>query len=191
MIASEIPQPDRLIQATREKGFIGWVHGHGDDPFVMAAEVSDVFVFSEGHIPDDVILLGAGMYSMSFVLSEMYQVHPILFAVQNSLLSALFTIVYNDLVICTRSDDALAIVTVMNVGYLFRVVLIQLGHPHTADDIVHKLHPDGEAAKSARADLTADGGAGRGGVGVAKTGHVAIQEVRRRQIEPYTRVGVP
>ena len=77
---------------------------------------------------------------MCFVLSEVDQVHPILLAVEGPLLSPLLAVVDDDLVICAAGDDVHPIVAVVDVGYLVLVVIVQLGHAHRADDIVHQLH---------------------------------------------------
>ena len=87
---------------------------------------------------------------MCFVLSEVDQVHPILLAVEGPLLGPLLAVVDDDLVICAAGDNVHPIVAVVYVGNLVLVVIVQLGHAHRADDIVHQLHPDDEAAKSAR-----------------------------------------
>jgi len=106
----------------------------------MSAKVADVLVFRQGHVPDDIILFGAGVHCMSFVLREVNEINAILFAVEYSLLGALLAVVDYYLVVGARGDDALPIIAVVNISYLLGVVLVELRHPHTADDVVHKLH---------------------------------------------------
>ena len=64
-------------QPAREEGLVRWVHGHGDNSLIMASKVPDVLVLSQGHVPDDIILLGAGVHSMPLVLGEVDEVDPI------------------------------------------------------------------------------------------------------------------
>ena len=43
----------------------------------MPSEVVDVSVLHQGHVSDDVILLGAGVDSLLLVLSEMYEIYSV------------------------------------------------------------------------------------------------------------------
>ena len=100
-------------------------------------------------LPDNVIFFGAGVDSMTLILGEVDQVHSVFLAVKGELLCPFLTVVDNNLVVSAAGDDVHPIIAVVDVGDLVLVVLVQLGHPHRPDHIVHQLH-EGEGGVAAK-----------------------------------------
>ena len=68
----------------------------------MTSEVTNVFVFLNVEIPDDIVFFGRGVHNVGFVLREVDQIDAILFGIERSLLGTTFAIINDNLIILKK-----------------------------------------------------------------------------------------
>ena len=71
----------------------------------MTSEIRNVLVFLHVQVPNDIIFFGRGVHNIGLVLSEMDQVHTILFRVQGPLEGTPFAVINYNLVILGAGDQ--------------------------------------------------------------------------------------
>ena len=92
-------------------------------------------------IPDDLILFGASMDCMVFILSEVDKVNSILLGVDTFHRCSLLTIVNDDLIVCAAGNYIHPIVAVVYVRNLVLIFIVYFGHPHGPKNIFINNHP--------------------------------------------------
>ena len=138
----EIPQPDGLVEAPAEEGFVGGRHAERHDSLAVSAKVADVLVLRDVKVADDVVLLGAGVHDVRLVGREVDEVDAILLGVERPPLGSSLTVVDDDLVVVRGGDEGGAVRREVQVVDRVLVLLEDLADPHGADHVVDELHLD-------------------------------------------------